>query len=337
MGIWLVRAGRSGEREEFALEKGVAVVGWAQMGSMEGVATREELLGRLQERYPESKVNALKNWLSQLWPFLKEIEPGDIVAMPLKGRPMVAFGRVKGAYRHDPQAPEESRNQIPVEWFKELPRQGIPQDILYSLGAFMTVCRIYRNDAEKRLTSLLEKGIDPAVTATGVGDAADASEVVDLEAFSREQIRAAMYAKFKGHGLSQVVAAVLEAQGYRTHVSPAGPDGGVDVVAGSGPLGFDAPRLAVQVKSEHGPVDVRVVRELHGVMRDFGADHGLVVAWGGFKSSVVRESARKYFEIRLWSSDDLVAAVLAHYDQLPADLRAELPLKRIWTLVQEGE
>jgi hypothetical protein len=32
-----------------------------------------------------------------------------------------------------------------------------------------------------------------------------------------------------------------------------------------------------------------------------------------------------------------LAVVLEHYDRLPADLQAELPLKRIWALVQEPE
>ena len=51
----------------------------------------------------------------------------------------------------------------------------------------------------------------------------------------------------------------------------------------------------------------------------------------------VREMARQFFEIRLWTGDDLIQQVLDHYEALPADLRAELPLKRIWTLaVSEG-
>ena len=111
----------------------------------------------------------------------------------------------------------------------------------------------------------------------------------------------------------------------------------MDVIAGSGALGFESPRLIVQVKSDQGPIDVKVVRELQGVMKQFGADHGLVVAWGGFKGSVVREMARQFFEIRLWTGDDLVEQVLEHYDALPADLRADLPLKRIWTVtLSEG-
>lgn len=45
-------------------------------------------------------------------------------------------------------------------------------------------------------------------------------------------------------------------------VSPAGPDGEVDILAGSGPLGLDSPTLIVEVKSESTAVDVKVVRGL---------------------------------------------------------------------------
>lgn len=100
-------------------------------------------------------------------------------------------------------------------------------------------------------------------------------------------------------------------------------------------MGFDRPRLCVQVKSSDQQQDVGVLRELKGVMRDFQAEQGLLVAWGGFKRSVFTEARRAFFEIRLWDADALVKAVLENYDRLSERVRAELPLKRIWTLVQE--
>ena len=69
----------------------------------------------------------------------------------------------------------------------------------------------------------------------------------------------------------------------------------MSIIAGTGPMGFDRPRLAVQVKSSDSPVDVSVVRELQGVMPRFGADQGLVVSWGGYRESVVREARQLYF------------------------------------------
>jgi len=98
-------------------------------------------------------------------------------------------------------------------------------------------------------------------------------------------------------------------------------------------MGFDRPRLAVQVKSSDSPADVSVVRELQGVMPRFGADQGLVVSWGGFKDSVLREARQLFFAIRLWDAGDLVGAIQRNYQNLTPELQAELPLKQLWALV----
>lgn len=67
-------------------------------------------------------------------------------------------------------------------------------------------------------------------------------------------------------------------------------------------------------------------------MHSFGAEYGLLVSWGGFKNSVDREKASKFFEVRLWDQDALIQQLLDTYERLDADIRAELPLKRIWVL-----
>ncbi|MHB8637981.1 MAG: restriction endonuclease [Fimbriimonadaceae bacterium] len=335
MAIWLVRAGSGGEHEEYALENGVAVIGWWE--DFTSIGSKEQLLQFLVAEHPDTKLKRLMNHQSQVWPFIKGIQVGEIVALPLKHRPAVAFGKVTGEYRFVEDAPLGAKNQRKVQWIKEIPRSAISQDLLYSLGAFMTVCKIWRNDAERRLMDLIEGKAGPTVTNEGAVGEENAEEPVgvDLEAFNRDQIRNWVYAKFKGHGLARLTAAVLTAQGYKTVVSPPGADGGVDVIAGTGPLGFEEPRLVVQVKSEQSAVDVKVIRELKGVMKDFNAQHGLIVAWGGFKSSVPRETANQFFEIRLWTGDDLIQSALDNYDRLPDEIRAEMPLKRIWTLVPE--
>jgi len=72
-------------------------------------------------------------------------------------------------------------------------------------------------------------------------------------------------------------------------------------------------------------------------MPAFGADQGLLVSWGGFKESVRKEARQKWFNLRLWAADDIVAALQDNYQQLPEELQAELPFKRIWTLVDTEE
>ncbi|HZL05672.1 MAG TPA: hypothetical protein VFE45_09690 [Coriobacteriia bacterium] len=40
--------------------------------------------------------------------------------------------------------------------------------------------------------------------------------------------------------------------------------------------------------------------------------------------------------MRVWSSKELLEAIFRNYDRLSDEVRSELPLKRIWTLVEEA-
>jgi len=137
--------------------------------------------------------------------------------------------------------------------------------------------------------------------------------------------------------MARMVDAVLRAQGYRTHMSPPGPDGGVDILAGQGILGFDEPRLCVQVKATSSPADQKVFNELLGVMSKYKTQQGLFVSWSGYTKAVLQDAKKEHFSLRLWDQGDLVDAVLDNYERLDDEIKAELPLKRIWVLVREEE
>ena len=75
-----------------------------------------------------------------------------------------------------------------------------------------------------------------------------------------------------------------------------------------------------------------------GAVTKFGAQEGLFVSWSGFKGTVQKELAASFFRVRLWTQKDVLDSLFAHYDQLDEDIRAELPLKRVWTVaVADGD
>lgn len=340
MSVWLVRAGRHGEREYLALEKGLAVIGWGELPDLSPIKSREELAELCREIFPGVKPMTISNWVGQIWAFRERIQIGNLVVLPLKSRSAVAIGKVTGPYEYHPDLPEDARHTRSVDWIrKDIPRTAFDRDILYSFGALMTVCQIQRHQAEERIRALLEGRVHTPSNAAlpsksiVVDTVTDVAAPPNLEEYTRDQIRTYIGQKFRGHELARLVNALLNAQGYKTQMSPPGPDGGVDIIAGWGPMGFDHPRLCVQVKSSDGPIDVKTLRELQGVMKNFGAEQGVFVSWGGFKQSVFTEARPRFFEIRLWDAGDLVEVLLEQYDRLPEDLKAELPLKRIWTLV----
>lgn len=159
---------------------------------------------------------------------------------------------------------------------------------------------------------------------------------VDFERAARDRIAAFITARYMGHGLTDIVAEILRAEGYTCHVSPPGPDNSVDIYAGLGALGLDSPRLVVQVKSEASPVGSPVVTQPSRAVSN-NADQGLLVAWGGLKKPAQDEMKRLRHNMAMWDADALIDRLFKAYPNLSEALRAELPFKQIWVLVEEAE
>lgn len=331
MSLWLVRAGRHGEQEQGALDNGVVTIGWNELPNLSNLKNKNELTKLYVQIHPKAKKNQIANEVGQVWRFAREMQVGDLVALPLKTQSSVAIGKVEGPYEYKELA-DNIKHIRRVKWIKTIRRSAFDQDILYSLGAFMTVCRIKRHDAENRVLRLLQAAEPPEADETSK---VISEETVDIEESARDQVTKYIGTKFKGHGLARLVEAILHAQGYVTRRSPPGPDGGVDILAAAGPLGFNKPWLCVQVKSSSSQVDVYVLRELQGVMSRVRAEQGLLVAWGGFNGACIKEASDAFFAIRLWDQGALLEEIFKYYERFDDALRAELPLKKIWALVME--
>ena len=339
--IYLARAGRYGEDEDYALENNLAIIGYQDILSLEGATDYDAVLKLVNDALPDEKPRAIGNYAGQLWAFAIGMQEGDIVVLPRKLTSQIAIGRVTGPYRYQ-RVKDALRHTRPVKWLQtDLPRTTFEQDLLYSFGAFLTVCNISRNNASQRVAAVLEGKPDPGYSASSTSRTVsppltDESESErDPAEMAHDQIVAQIQSRFKGHAMTWLVNAVLQADGWVTKVSPPGPDGGVDILAGRGSLGLDAPRLCVQVKSQEAPADVTVYRTLQGTMQTFKAEKGLLVCWGGFNKVVQGESKQGHFTVRLWDRGDLVKAIYDNYEHLPKDIQTDLPLKRVWMLVPE--
>ena len=100
----------------------------------------------LNEVYPGTERNKLINHSGQIFAFSQRIEVGDWVALPSKHKRAIHIAEVTSDYIYNGNAEDPYYHYRDVKWIAtDIPRSNFDQDILYSLGAFMTVCQIQRN------------------------------------------------------------------------------------------------------------------------------------------------------------------------------------------------
>ena len=128
--------------------------------------------------------------------------------------------------------------------------------------------------------------------------------------------------------MQELVAGMLRAMGYKTKVSPAGPDRGKDIVASPDGFGFESPRIVVEVKHRNAAMGADSIRSfLGGRHKD---DKGLYVSTGGFTKDAQYEADRASIPISLMDLDGLVDGVLEHYEKMDAGVRAMIPLAKVY-------
>lgn len=339
--LWIVRAGRHGERELEAITQGKLLPGFNELGDLSGLKDREAIGRALAAVDPLGGKNTQRNFAAQLNQFVNTIAEGDLVVLPRKVTSGVAVGRVTGPYVY------QSGNVCPhtraVTWLNEaVPREAFAQDLRHSLGAFMTICEVKRNEALARVEAVVKTGRDPGpllgkqgiVAVKAATEDAEAEDVeLDVEDIARQQIIALVKSAFAGHDLAYLVAEILRIEGYVTKVSPPGPDGGVDILAAGGRLGLGEDRICVQVKSGDAPANQEVVLKLMGSVQAAKARTGLLVSIAGVNGAAQKLIDNEFFSVRLWQMPELLSALFASYGQLTDETRAKIPLKQIWSPV----
>lgn len=340
MSIWLFRAGKKGEYEEKFLTDNRIYLTWNDLRiNLQEYADRAKHLEKLQELYPSEKANTIKNWESQIYPIAHRMKIGDWIVLPSKRTSTIHIGKVTGEYIYDASCQNPYYHYRSVEWFaKDIPRNNFDQDILYSFGAFMTVCKITRNDAEKRIKEMAANNWRVPGSSNAVFTEAEDTQTdsaTNLEEASQDAIAKYMIQKFKGYKMETFIEEILKAKGFTVYHSKQGADGGKDLLASGGEMGFGSPKICVQVKTQDTPVDRPTLDQLGGVMNNVQAEYGLLVSWNGFKDSVAREEGNQFFKIRLWDSTDVIRELFDNYEKLSPAIKAEIPLKQIWILSEE--
>jgi restriction system protein len=128
--------------------------------------------------------------------------------------------------------------------------------------------------------------------------------------------------------MQELVAGILRAMGYKTQVSPPGPDRGRDIVASPDGFGFEHPRIVVEVKHRSGQVGAQSLRSFIGGRHP--DDRGLFVSTGGFTKEAKYEADRSNVPLTLWDIDTLVRTLIENYEQTDSETKRLIPLKKIY-------
>lgn len=130
-----------------------------------------------------------------------------------------------------------------------------------------------------------------------------------------------------------LVAGLLIAMGYYiSEVAQRGPDGGIDIIAFTDPLGTKQPRIIVQVK--HRPndnVSSDEVQKLAGTLKR-NTDVGIFVTSGTFSKPAVKEARESREHIELIDFNRLTSLWQEYYPKMNDEQKNLLPLHPIYFL-----
>ena len=180
-------------------------------------------------------------------------------------------------------------------------------------------------------------GGEPKAIAPVRHDESVTAVAEDIEENTRDYVlKQSLAQELKGHPFADFVAHLLNTMGYRTRVSPEGPDGGIDIVAHKDELGFEPPIVKVQVKGSEGAIGDPAVSALYGKVgaREFG----LLVSLCTFTVQA-KSFAKSKSNLRLIDGEELVQLVFQHYDQFDSRYKGLIPLRRVYVPepIESGE
>jgi restriction system protein len=318
---------------------GFISIGWDALGDLRLLgADRESLKERLAAAYPEVKPGAIRIWAGLMLRFAHEMQAGDIVVAPQKSDSTVNLGRVSGDYYFDVNASVHNSRR-PVTWLKTgIPRAQFSQEARYEIGSAVTLFRVKKHTAE--FLAALDGGpaaIDAPASeeVLSVDDATASAENLPnadrIDQYTRDFVIDRLYTKLHGYEFEQFVAHLLTCMGYRTQVTQASGDGGIDVIAHKDPLALEPPIIKVQCKKVVTSMGGPDVQRLIGTLAPGNAEFGLFVTLGSF-SKEAQALGRTRQDLRLISGTELVSLIFEHYERFDTRWKSLLPMRRVYVV-----
>jgi len=225
----MVRAERGGRLYDVFKERGVVAIGWYEIGDFRTFRSREAILTKVRERWPQLSLQSAAMAAGQIYRFISEMKVGDTVVTYDPGRRVYLVGKISGEYDIDPSVDDEDRNIRRVTWEGEVSRDLLSVTSRNSLGAISTIFLLSKDVVEDLRRAMASHQPSPEPTA-------EAEVQVEEDVLKDIQSKALVFIKDRVSKLGwsemqDLVAGLLRGMGYKTRISPSGPDRGKDIVA----------------------------------------------------------------------------------------------------------
>jgi restriction system protein len=141
--VWGIHGGKTGDADTLFLKKNYVALGWAKVGDLNKLpAVREAFKAKIAECYPDKKPGVIPNNAGQLFRFVHEVKPDDLIVYPSKHDRQVHVGKVEGDYKYDSSIDKGYPHLRSVKWLRSFPRTHFTQGALYEIGSAMSFFQV---------------------------------------------------------------------------------------------------------------------------------------------------------------------------------------------------
>jgi len=318
--MWMVRAGEGSFLFQDFKEKSIIAVGWEELGNLTKVDSPEKLKKSVWEIYDDSKEAQKIISASQIIRFRLEFKPGEFVITYNSQERKYLVGEITGEYEYK-RGITKYKNIRKVKWAKEIDRDRLSASTKNTLGAISTIFKV-GEEAKEEILNLLHGKKIPEISPADSGDIKE-----DMKQRAHEFIKDEV-SKIDWQDMQRLVAGILRAMGYKTRVSPQGPDRGRDIEASPDGLGLVDPRIVVEVKHRSGQMRRSEITSFTGGLRP--GHKGIYVSTGGFSKDAKYEAERANIPMTLIDLDALVNLIIQYYDLFDSETKTIVPLTKIY-------
>lgn len=325
---FLIRAGRSGVFADEWLEKSIVSIGFDSAGLELVGKTREQIKDAYSETHSGLTPQKVASHAGMLDHFANDLTIGTTVVMYDPSTRLYHIGKVTGdCVPADEELLDNGECFVrQVVWESEAPRDLLDKSTKNRLGSISTLFSISDGVLSELVkASKAPTGTVPTPPSNDADDDDDSTMITEDEAIERIKDRVR---EFSWEDMELLVAGMLRAMGYKTHMTQKGADGGRDIIASPDGFGLEQPRIVAEVKHRQKQMDAEKVRAFVGTLRN--SDSGLYVSTGGFTKDARLEAQRATRPVHLLDLDQLVRAITERYEHADDETRRLLPLVRIY-------